>query len=231
MKNMPETNDPPVTPPKTAAEATSIAIETNAIPRPEWLQVIYSEAWKQYCHEDNLYQNRSSIYLGINTALAATLALVVSRTEFSSVSLRHQSIPVGGIALSAGALFIAVMGVVIQKHWERLTNVCRAYLSLRLSTARLMEIEAGFENLTLVGLENRWLEWSNKQSDKSSWFSSGVIDPSTKAEYEIRQRPKLGGFQIQLSLIRTLLYMWYAVGSIAAAFFLGTVCAAVVGRV
>src|SRR5437867_3655820 len=42
----------------------------------EWLRLIYSEAWKQYSHEDTLGQTRMSIFVGVHSALIGILAII-----------------------------------------------------------------------------------------------------------------------------------------------------------
>jgi hypothetical protein len=43
----------------------------------DWLRLMYTEAWKQYSHEDTLGQSRMNIFLAVHAALIAILAAIL----------------------------------------------------------------------------------------------------------------------------------------------------------
>ncbi|MFZ5820925.1 MAG: hypothetical protein ACOYYJ_13575, partial [Chloroflexota bacterium] len=124
----------------------------------------------------------------------------------------------------------AMFGIILSAHWKAMTNAARAYLSLRLSTARIIEFQSGLEQFGLVGIENRWSAWSKENwkliaDDPKIWYGSGFYETSQlgeKKEYQIRPRPNTGGFDTHLSLIKVVAWTWYIVGVIGLLLILGS---------
>ncbi len=58
------------------------------------LATLYTEAWKQYSHEDNLYQNRSNLFLGLNSAFIAALGIAIANVSITSVQIYNYMCPI-----------------------------------------------------------------------------------------------------------------------------------------
>lgn len=196
---------------------SNIITELNPSEYQELLRTLYEEAWKQYSHEDNLFQSRNTIFLSLQTALIAILtgvsASLISLISSQPIAIRSLRVQIGFGALGLLVIVFAVFGFLLTQVWERLTHAARAYLSLRLSTARIIELQLGLDELGLVGIENRWSDWSKENQEQISrdstfWYPSGFEDTSGK-QYEIRPRPKAGGFDAHLRMISFVRRIWY----------------------
>ncbi|KOF07232.1 hypothetical protein AC739_19545, partial [Planococcus glaciei] len=82
----------------------------------EWLRTLYSEAWKQYSHEDNISQKRNNLFLAVQAALIATL------TGASGILLKLKALKVGSYELWIGHLALGFILIVFWYFANRLTS-------------------------------------------------------------------------------------------------------------
>lgn len=206
------------------------ATELSPSEYQEWLRTLYEQAWQQYDHEDNLYQSRNTLFLGLQAALIGILTSVsASLISIEPLTIRSFIVPIGLAVLGFLATVFAILGLFLTQAWESITHAARAYLSLRLSTARIIELQSGMDKLGLVGIENRWSTWSRENQEQISrnpalWYQSGFVDTTGK-QYEIRPRPRSGGFDVHLRIVKLVKVVWYFFGFIGLLLFGGTLSA------
>lgn len=98
----------------------------------DWLKIIYTEAWNQYNHEDNLAQNRTSFFLGIQAALIAIFTAVSgSIIQIGSHRIGVIEINLGFVLLGVLALITGLFSLAIAKNWQAAIETGRQYCNIR----------------------------------------------------------------------------------------------------
>ncbi|MBE7554879.1 MAG: hypothetical protein HS126_27835 [Anaerolineales bacterium] len=129
----------------------------------DWLKIIYSEAWNQYTHEDNLGQSRTNFFLGIQAALIAILTAVSGPiVQIGSIQVGIYEIKFGLLLLGVLALIIGFFSLVIVKNWRAVTKAGQQYLNLRWISIAAIENLAKIERFGLAVLENEWRTFSRQ---------------------------------------------------------------------
>ncbi len=184
----------------------------------ESLHAFYAEAWRQYSHEDNIYQSRNTLYLGVQAALLAIITGVTpALIGLEPLTFGSYKVAIGIMLFGITAIAFSILGISLTYNWEGLTHASRAFLSLRFSTAKIIENQLGMENIGLAGIENQWADWSRENQEQiikndAYWFPSGFTERTGK-QIEIRPRPKLGGFDAHLGVIKLIRSAWYIIGA------------------
>jgi len=122
-----------------------------------WLRTMYTEAWNQYCHEDNISQSRNNLYLGVQAALIAILTGISgSLIGMDPLTVGSHKIWVGLGSLGTFVVVCAIFATRLAAYWKGVTKAGRGYLNLRWIAIRAIEEHAGMHQVNLTGMEHNW---------------------------------------------------------------------------
>ena len=168
----------------------------------EWLKVIYTEAWNQYAHEDNLGQSRFNFFLGIQTAFVALLAaLFTALLGFESMDLKIAFISLAGIAALFG-IFSCLFGA----YWKEVTKAGQQYLNLRWIPIAVIEKLAQIEQIGIAGVEAEWRTFS-KQNPGVDYYP--FKDYKELENIYLSSRQKVGGWDLMIKVIRWFQFIYF----------------------
>jgi len=128
--------------------------EKNNSKFEDWLKLLYTEAWKQYSHEDTLSQHRNTLFYGIQGGLITLFAVLLKFQD------NYQHDVITGLLLSG----ISVVGVIISIYWQSVTQAGKAYCNLRWASIRKIEKAANLP-LNITGIEHDWKTFSETSFD------------------------------------------------------------------
>jgi hypothetical protein len=131
----------------------------------EWLRKLYEEAWKQYCHEDNLGQLRTNFFMGVQAALVAVLT--AASKPLYEIGMAE---PFGWrmhLGLAFIGIFMSLIGgfcFFVSVRWREVTEAGKQYVLLRWATARAIEQKMPIDvNLGLATIEDRWRHYEGHE--------------------------------------------------------------------
>jgi hypothetical protein len=140
---------------------------SNAPDGDAWKRLLYSEAWKQYCHEDNLGQSRNNFFLGVQGAMIAILTLAAKPLlELPPARFWNHDVYLGMTALGMLAAVIGLLALALDRHWKAVTDAGRAYLNIRWCTIMAIETTMELGHYGLASLERKWRAFSKTNSAK-----------------------------------------------------------------
>lgn len=126
-----------------------------------WKQHLYTEAWKQYCHEDNVAQTRNNLFMAVHTALISLLTFVAKPLfEIGTRQIGDQTVHLGMLALGFLAFVIGSFSFALDFYWSAVIAADRAYLNIRWCTAFVIEREIGLNKYGLASLEHVYRKFS-----------------------------------------------------------------------
>jgi hypothetical protein len=177
----------------------------------EWLQEMYSLAWAQYTHEDDMGQKRDTVFVTINAALIAALAAVSPWLwRAGPVHIFHREVHLGLTVLGLLTTFFGVLAIQIDSHWRSVTKAGNAYLNLRWSIARAIEAYLNLRPIGLADAENRWQAYS-----KSNESADGSFNPYPDLfgleGLSLAPRPRVSGWSSVLHIAKVLIIMWWII--------------------
>lgn len=127
----------------------------------DWLRLMYSEAWKQYSHEDTQGQARMSIFLTVQTALIAILAIISKPLlDMPPRQIGSHQVYIGVGILGLFAVVIGVFSLLLGAIWKSANEAGRLALNLRWIPIAAIERMAGLNDVNLAGLEHKWRGWT-----------------------------------------------------------------------
>jgi hypothetical protein len=194
----------------------------------DWLRLMYSEAWKQYSHEDIQGQARMSIFLTVQTALIAILAIITK--PFLDMPLKqicsHQ-VHVGKGLLGLFAVIIGVFSLVLGNIWKSVNKAGQIHLNLRWipiaaieRIAKLNHANAGLETINLASFEDKCrtaLATQTTAADFSPYSDCDGLE-DLKIRRDLTPLPKIRGWS---AINRTIFVIQVLFGAITlAGFFL-----------
>lgn len=158
----------------------------------DWLKLLYSEAWKQYSHEDTLCQHRNTLFYGIQGGLMTLFAIISTKnTQLNLVSLLLLAI-------------ISLVAVFISDYWKSVTQAGKAYCSLRWASIRKIEKEANLSS-SIAGIEQDWKVFSENSLD---YFVPFPSEPELNKIKIMSNKKIMGGWSSTLKVITILEYFW-----------------------
>lgn len=159
-------------------------------PPSDWLKTLYVETWKQYSHEDNLGQRRTTFFLAIQAAiLSLGVVLYKPAAERSDLFV--------GLLLTATGGFLSAMAI----SWRSATHAGRAYTSLRWFTLRAIERVEGLDLVGPASLEQAWRKHSASSADQSFKPFRGM---DRLGDLTLTSLPRTSGWASMLNLILML---------------------------
>lgn len=143
--------------------------DTNHITTEKWHEILYSEAWNQYKHEDNLVQSRNQMYLTILTLLLSVcigiVTFLLGRNEPNSEISLSVNVLISGIVL----LIFSIIILIIVKSWSGVTDASKHYVNMRFLVAKDIENKFVHDNLGLAQREDYW-----KMNELPSNYIGGI---------------------------------------------------------
>ncbi len=122
--------------------------------RQEWLQTAYTEAWKQYSHEDTLALQRNNFFITIQTALLAVLASVTTALfSLEPLTLGSYSFYMNYVLIGIFMFTFAAFAQRLLDNWAKATQSGQAFVALRWSTCRNIEEEVDLESVSIARVE------------------------------------------------------------------------------
>ena len=119
----------------------------------EWLKIFYSESWKQYIHEDSIFQSRNSMLLtlqGIFAGIIGTVCAIIGNKIFDESQSK--------IILGSTLVLTSILSMFLLRFWMRLTNASGNYVNLRFSNALIIETYLDLADFGLASLEKSMKE-------------------------------------------------------------------------
>ena len=127
----------------------------------QWLRVIYTEAWNQYAHEDNLAQGRNNFFMGLQAALIALwTAFLKPLYEIGEVSIGSYTMHLGLLLLGGSTFLIGLFSFLLTWNWKAATQAGQRYLNLRWMPIIAIEKLAQIHRFGIATLEHEWKQLS-----------------------------------------------------------------------
>lgn len=170
--------------------------------KDDWKRLLYSEAWKQYCHEDNLGQSRNNLFLGVQAALIALLTLVAKPLlEAQHTQLWNHNIHLGMTTLGLLAAVIGGVSLALDSHWKAVIEAGRLYLNIRWCTVMAIETELGLQQYGPASLEDKWRAFSRENPNRKHHPFPGS---DTLKSIEVLPLPKTRGWSSMRKVVSVL---------------------------
>jgi len=158
----------------------------------DWLRLLYSEAWKQYIHEDAQGQTRMNIFLTVQAALIAILAAISKPLlDMPPKQVGSHQVYIGVGILGLVAVIIGFFSLVLGARWKSVTEAGRLYLNLRWIPIAAIEKSAQLNDINLAGLENAWRKHSKENSGTDFHPYATIAELS---EFRLRPLPNIRGW-------------------------------------
>lgn len=180
----------------------------TTVPDDSWLQHLYSEAWQQYRHEDDLGLKRTTVFIAAQAGLIAILGLfasaILQSPSESGATEPHVDKLVVGIAIA----IVSVVALLLLGVWRGVTKAGRQYLNLRWISARAIEVIKGLDPWGLAGLEDSW-----RRESEGSDESGVMLFPKHPAltKYKLPRKVAIRGWNSLEWLIILLAVLWAAI--------------------
>lgn len=196
----------------------------NAIAdRDKYLLEVWQEAWRQYSHEDNLWQQRDRFYIGIETALLTGFAFVnwwYLRLDFTAAA---GSVFPSWLIYGLFVILLTSGGFAIAYVWKKGTEASRVMAHLRWLTALRIERDWSLEDRGLA-----FLEWKRRRHSEDNQTAKSNYVPYPDDELLCKEKvyPLQGirGYGATLKLIGWIQLTW-AAGLVICGFAIGfSVC-------
>jgi|SRR5882672_6587640 len=166
----------------------------------DWLRLIYSEAWKQYIHEDTQGQARMSIFLTVQTALIAILAIITKPLlDMPSKQFGSRQIYLGVGLLGLFAVIIGFFSLFLGMIWRSANKAARITLNLRWipisaieRIAALNHVNVGLKDVNLAEFENKCRDKLKSKKDYYPYEIEGLSD--LKISSELTPLPNIRGW-------------------------------------
>ena len=165
------------------------------INKQEWITLLYSEAWKQYVHEDNLGQTRTNFFISIQTAIIAIIGFISpSLYNLGTVNNLNFKLNLGLIALGGLWIIGSSFAIFILTKWAVVTKAGKEYVRFRRIQLMGLEKIAGIDN---IGISTQEIEWLDK---KSTYFPFKAIE-SIKSISVKEIKPDSGWISIENAIL------------------------------
>lgn len=163
---------------------------------PEWQTLVYSEAWKQYCHEDNIGVSRMQVFLAVESAFIAVLALISKPLmDLDSVQLGCHSLHLGLAVLAGFMVIIGILLFFLAWVWRCVTTAGRCYLNLRWFPIYAMEKLAQLDDVNLAGVENGWRKFFKSKENRCKKYPIHQdIQELEEEKFELGPLPRFRGW-------------------------------------
>lgn len=141
-----------------------------------WVQVLYSEIWKQLAHQDQVANSRANIFHAVQTALFGILLVgspniwQFSCAKFSAFELDLQ-LHLGSLLFGITWVFVGILLLLQGYYFRRVTEAGEQYVRLRHAHLRALEqLTIGDFGPALTEL--RWRQYSKESRQRYQPFTS-----------------------------------------------------------
>ena len=196
-----------------------------------WLRVLYSEAWAQYRHEDDLGIKRSIFYITVQGAILALLAFTSKPLIDDIISLEPSGLLDSKprlIAILAGLTSVSsTLLVIVAVLWKSANDSGRAYINMRWISAfdierQLLGQQIGVNSLP-AQFENAYRRYCFKTKFPSHYYpyrKGGACDGEVVVDgletIKLSLLPKMRGWaMVQYSSV-LVIAMYSVIGILSA---------------
>ena len=164
--------------------------------KDEWDKILYSEAWKQYCHEDNIGVKRMQIFMTVQSGLFGVLALIAKPLiGLTPIQTESSNFHIGLIIFAAFMVIIGTLLFFLSMVWRSVTKACRGYLNLRWLPIFAIEKIAQIGNIDLAGLENCWRRYSKSKHNRGTKYTVyNEIEELANENFKLDLLPRFRGW-------------------------------------
>jgi hypothetical protein len=185
---------------------------------------MYSLAWSQYIHEDDMGQKRDSVFSAINAALIAALAVISPWLwRAGPVHIFHREIHLGLTILGLLTVGLGALSIQLNSHWRSVTRAGKAYLNLRWAVARAIEVYLNLRPIGLAEVENRWQAYSSDANAEDSF--NPYPDLFGEQGLSLGPRPRVSGWNSVLHIAKILMLIWWIILTLG----LGLIATSIIG--
>jgi len=127
------------------------------------MQLLYEEGWRQYTHEDNLGQRRTTFFLGLQGGVIAFFGAISPRFyEVGWQNILGYSLDFGLVLLGFLWLIAASFCLIVIHNWHSVTIAGRQYVEFRRIHLQCIEELLGIQE---IGLATKEFEWRATKTD------------------------------------------------------------------
>jgi energy-coupling factor transporter transmembrane protein EcfT len=160
--------------------------------KEEWLKIIYTEAWNQYAHEDDLGQGRMNIFLIVHTTFFAIISIVAEpllNNSYTEINGKQYYFGIGSLGLIM--IFIGIFTFILAKYWKSANTAGGRYLHTRWLAIASIEIMMDLDEINLANLESNWKKHNQEfPSEKYYPFPNN----EKLKEFYLDPLPKISGW-------------------------------------
>jgi len=156
-----------------------------------------------------LGQQRNSFFVVIETALLASLGAV------AAAALKGDQPGPSLLVMGLVAVVFSIFARQLLSNWREVNVAGRAYRTLRLATARMVEKRIRLSALSLAKVEldlSMRMVAGRAEANKKTQMPPFRPYPHTVPELSINPLPAIGGWASTEGLIRTLEVLWLLIG-------------------
>lgn len=173
-------------------ESTQLKQTGDVSVSDDWLRLMYAEAWKQYIHEDTQGQARVSIFLTVQTALIAILAIITKPLlDMPPKQIGSHQVYIGVGLLGLFTVIIGVFSLFLGVIWRSVNKAARITMNLRWIPIAAIERIARLNDVNLAGLEHEWRRSSREKPDADYKPYESIAE---LAEFRLGPLPKFRGW-------------------------------------
>jgi hypothetical protein len=165
-----------------------------------WQRELYTQAWRQYEHENTLSLSRNTSFLTLHTAMlgipTAVLALAGKEANDDKLLLFSLTLTVFGL-----------MAIPLCRYWRRVTDGGQGYLKVRWAVIRALEEKVQLGRFGLATLEE---EWRGKRRGEGCCEDYVALFPEipSLSKLQIRYHEECDGWETTRRLIAAISILW-----------------------
>lgn len=182
---------------------------------------VWQESWRQYSHEDNLWQSRDRFFLSIETVLFTGFAFVCWWTLRADLSESMNSLLPPLFVSGLVTWLLSAAGLGIAFVWKHATRASRAMAFLRWLSAYNAEIELNVGDSGIATLEDKWRIFIESHPDEDFIPFPGHNILGNKKVFKIG---RVRGYNGTLLLIGWVRAVWLVVAALGILFVVFGAC-------
>jgi len=137
-----------------------------------WLERLYSEAWNQYRHEDDIEVRRMQVFTAVEAGLVAVVALIARpMLALSPVVAGANRFHIGLTALAGFMIMIGILLCFLAFVWRSAAKAGRRYLNLRWIPIYALEKYAQINDLSIAAVEDEWRRVFKEPANRKKEFA------------------------------------------------------------
>lgn len=166
--------------------------------KEEWMKIFYEECWRQYDHEDNLFEKRNTLFITIQAIFIGVLGaspFIGNKDIFACDGATF--------IYSIASILLSLLSYALLINWKKVAKSGNKYVNLRFENAQAIEEELKKNNLEFNSLNLAKYEDDYRNTE------------------EFKKGKYVGGYKVTKNIINILFVFWGVVlcGAVVLLFY------------